>query len=268
MTVDILSAIGTKENCFYVLDIKGISTKTLMSISRQQSFQLTSKSSRYTMSKSFSSDLDIVAKTNSEKVDKMIVKHVEEIINLHKDDPNIKQDDLNMLLPQAWLYDIVLTMHSSSLPHYFKMRGEESTTHDDAKELCSLIASRTRDTEFKEVNVSNDLKDGVISYVKPVATAMAIRKCYATERNSDNGGSKDKSLIKRVAIKSKHASVLRHTIVLVSDIETIDFLRYSKFSDSSHSKVFANMQDIIENVPDNLIRKIMPEEYIFLLEDD
>ena len=40
--------------------------------------------------------------------------------------------------------------------------------------------------------------------------SKAIRKCWASEAKSDNGGEKDKELIYRVGNKNKHASTLEH----------------------------------------------------------
>jgi len=40
--------------------------------------------------------------------------------------------------------------------------------------------------------------------------SKAIRKCWASEDKSDNGGEKDKELIYRVGNKNKHASTLEH----------------------------------------------------------
>ena len=41
-------------------------------------------------------------------------------------------------------------------------------------------------------------------------TAHAIRTCWQSFDNSDNGGDKDKELIQRVGNKFKHSSTLEH----------------------------------------------------------
>ena len=42
--------------------------------------------------------------------------------------------------------------------------------------------------------------------------AKAIRKCWASEALSDNGGDKDRKLIDRVGNKNKHSSTLEHLV--------------------------------------------------------
>ena len=42
--------------------------------------------------------------------------------------------------------------------------------------------------------------------------SKAIRKCWASEAKSDNGGTKDKELIERIGNKNKHKSTLEHLV--------------------------------------------------------
>jgi len=50
--------------------------------------------------------------------------------------------------------------------------------------------------------------------------SKAIRKCWASEAKSDNGGTKDKELIERIGNKNKHKSTLEH-LVYSFDIDGI-----------------------------------------------
>jgi thymidylate synthase (FAD) len=50
--------------------------------------------------------------------------------------------------------------------------------------------------------------------------SKAIRKCWASEDKSDNGGEKDKELIHRIGNKNKHKSTLEH-LVYSFDIDGI-----------------------------------------------
>jgi thymidylate synthase (FAD) len=50
--------------------------------------------------------------------------------------------------------------------------------------------------------------------------SKAIRKCWASEAKSDNGGEKDKELIHRIGNKNKHKSTLEH-LVYSFDIDGI-----------------------------------------------
>ena len=42
--------------------------------------------------------------------------------------------------------------------------------------------------------------------------STAIRRCWASEAKSDNGGTKDKELIERIGNKNKHKSTLEHLV--------------------------------------------------------
>lgn len=245
----------------YTFEVTGISTKTLMALSRHQSIQLTVQSSRYTMLKSFKNEVsneNLLTLSKNKSIRDLQVKQINEVRELVKDNPKLKQDELNLLLPQGYKYNLVMTADEQALKHFYSLRNDKSHAHWDIKDLAEKV-----NYEIK-LNKNNENFEKTTPLV---VVAKAIRKCYSTENNSDNGGKKDLSLIKRVAITSKHSSVLRHCVIPIKLRKNIG-VRYGYIT-NNNEYIVVNLQELIELYKKNPkeIKPCIPKEYTYLLED-
>lgn len=261
MKVDLLYKTPKLTIPTYTFEVTGISTKTLMALSRHQSIQLTVQSSRYTMLKSFKKTIrneDLLTLSKVKVIRDLQIKQINEIQKLVKNNPDLKQDELNLLLPQGYKYNLVMTADAKALKHFYSLRNDKSHAHWDIKDLAEKL---NYEMELNKDN-ENFEKTTPLSVV-----AKAIRKCYSTEHNSDNGGEKDLSLIKRVAVTSKHSSVLRHCVIPIK-LKKFIGVRYGYVTNNGEY-VVVNLQELIELYRKNpeLVKPFIPKEYTYLLED-
>jgi len=121
----------------YCFAVKGISTKTLLALSRHQiGVDLSVMSSRFCKLSKFGGNY---TKTPNEAVNRLLEHHMQEIEKLATD-ANPSAEDLAMLYPQAMHYDLRMTMNPQSLQHFLAMRhGEESHAHFDIQELAAKL---------------------------------------------------------------------------------------------------------------------------------
>ena len=105
----------------------------------------------------------------------------------------------------------------------------------------------------------------------PSVVALAIRKCYATEDKSDNGGPKDLSLIKRIGVTLKHSSVLRHGVfsIYIPEIKSSmvsHLLRNHEFTEVIGDTIVTNVQVILElGITLDTKKQLLPEQWHYLL---
>jgi flavin-dependent thymidylate synthase len=128
----------------YVFKVDGISTKTLLGLSRHQiGVDLSVMSSRFCKLDKFGSDF---TKTKNEHVNNLLAKHIGEIIQL-AEEYKPSAEDLAMLYPQASQYNLRMTMNPQSLQHFLDMRyGKESHAHFDIQELAERLLNAVPDT--------------------------------------------------------------------------------------------------------------------------
>jgi len=121
----------------YTFSVQGISTKTLLGLSRHQAaVDLSVMSSRFCKLDKFGTNYTT---TPNEHVNALLSKHIEDIHTLAKKH-KISAEDLAMLYPQAMQYDLVVSFNVQSLQHFFDMRyGEQSHAHYDIQMLAKLL---------------------------------------------------------------------------------------------------------------------------------
>lgn len=118
-----------KNHCTITFDIKGISTKTLLALTRHQvGTNFSVQSTRYTTSKTVKNGMASYTNSRSEKVNNYL-KKLNEMI---KDcvESNISNDDISMLLPQAWKYNLVCSMSIQALQHFLRLRLKKDAHYD------------------------------------------------------------------------------------------------------------------------------------------
>lgn len=137
------------EHSLIVFDVKA-SSKFLLELSRHRvGVSMTVKSSRYTLRKSALE----YEKTNYEKIDKVLEQLINNINELLKD-KDLPLDEIAMLLPQAYLYDLQLTFNLRSLNHFFVLRLSKSA-HRTIRDIAfSMFISLPED--YKELLSSNE----------------------------------------------------------------------------------------------------------------
>jgi len=121
----------------YCFKVEGISTKTLLALSRHQiGVDLSVMSSRFCKLSKFGSNY---TKTPNEVINTLLEKHIAEIEELATSEKP-SAEDLAMLYPQAMQYDLRLTMNPQSLQHFLDMRyGPKSHAHFDIQELAAQL---------------------------------------------------------------------------------------------------------------------------------
>lgn len=119
----------------YCFQVYGISTKTLLALSRHQvGVDLSVMSSRFCKLDKFGTD---ITKTGNKVVDALAIKHMEEIMAISG---QASAEDLAMLYPQAMQYDLVVSFNFQSLQHFFNMRkGKSSNAHFDIQEFADKL---------------------------------------------------------------------------------------------------------------------------------
>jgi len=174
-----------------------------------------------------------------------------------------KIDEVKTTLPEGFLMNGVWTMTIEAWNHLYNLRSAKGAIKpfrrlvELIKEQIEPLTERTDDTKHTPLSVCS----------------FAIRECYNSHDKSDNGGSKDKSLIKRVGVAYKHSSTLEvlrfRAVITREDFNTIRHLKYIEyyFVDNDTIVVLFNMRIIVEN--DWLLRLInIPEEYKYLLKGE
>jgi thymidylate synthase (FAD) len=130
---------SVKNHINYVFDIKGITTKTLLALTRHDiGVEFSVQSTRYTTKSSVKSGTAgyTYSKNNT------ITKYLKEINMMIQEavKQNIDNDEISLLLPQAWHYNLICTMSMTALQHFLKLRLDYNHAHWDIVNLAELIA--------------------------------------------------------------------------------------------------------------------------------
>ena len=111
----------------YTFDISGISTKTLLAFTRHKAgVEFSVQSTRYTTKKR-REDLQFTRTTNDDINEKLqdIMDIVDEAI-----EEGYSNDDISMLLPQAYQYSCVVTMNAQAIQHFLSLRTKMDAHYD------------------------------------------------------------------------------------------------------------------------------------------
>ena len=140
---------STLRHCHITFDCNDVSTKTLLALTRYTvGKEISVQSTRYTTSKR--SDILSVTYTNDIHVDAALDKlmmMVRDCITL-----GCKNDDVAMLLPQAYNYSFVVTFNIESLQWFLSQR-EKKAAHWDIQNFAKMLRENIPDSYkylFKE----------------------------------------------------------------------------------------------------------------------
>jgi thymidylate synthase (FAD) len=138
---DLIDRIGNKlkhesvkNHASFTFNITGITTKTLLALTRHDiGVEFSVQSTRYTTKKSVKSGQAGYTKSKSDLVN----KHLETLNGMIKEcvEAGLDNDEISMLLPQAWQYNLVCTMSVSALQHFLNLRLSKGA-HWDIRDLA------------------------------------------------------------------------------------------------------------------------------------
>jgi len=136
---DLIRRIGVKmkhnsvlNHLQYTFRITGISTKTLLALTRHDiGTEFTVQSTRFTVHKGGS-----YTQTKDESINKDL-KVIELIVN-KAIKRKCKNDDIAMLLPQAYQYNLVMTASLNAIKHLLKLRLD-GKAHYDIRAMAKLM---------------------------------------------------------------------------------------------------------------------------------
>jgi thymidylate synthase (FAD) len=130
---------STLRHVQYVFECDNISTKTLLALTRHSiGKDISVESTRFTLSKR-ANELSYT-KTGNKYVDDCNEKIMEMVaIGVEK---GIKNDDLSMLLSQAYNYSFIMTMNIQSLQHFLELRTNSQTAHWDIVNFANALADK------------------------------------------------------------------------------------------------------------------------------
>ena len=132
----------------YCFSVKGISTKTLLGLSRHQiGVDLSVMSSRYCKPDKFGSSFTY---TGNKQVDAMVKRHIKELNEL-----NGNAEDIAYAYPQAMQYDLVVSFNIQSLQHFIAMR-DSSYANFDIREMAQLLRDALPESHKYLFGVSDD----------------------------------------------------------------------------------------------------------------
>ena len=121
------------------------STSVLLEASRHQvGIDNAFKSTRYCIK-----DLDICyEKSNNAKVNELLEKQRLEVIDFIKNNPKIKNDDLKLLLSQAFIYKGQMQFNGQSLQHFLNLRSDKSAHYHIRQVAIEMYKQIPNDHKF------------------------------------------------------------------------------------------------------------------------
>jgi len=133
---------SVKNHINFTIEIDGVSTKTLLALTRHDvGTEFSVESTRFTCKKN---EMKYTL-TENEKVNEILISHMKDIIALRR--AGVKCDDLAMLLPQAYQYSLVMTISLTALQHFLNLRLKNDA-HWDIRDLAKELKKEIP-TEYK-----------------------------------------------------------------------------------------------------------------------
>jgi len=141
---DLIDRIGNKmkhtsvkNHINYNFSIKGITTKTLLALTRHDvGTEFSVQSTRYTTKKSVNNNSAGYTLSKSDLVnEKLAILHkmIKECV-----DAGASNDEISLLLPQAWNYNLMATFSLGALQHFLTLRLK-SDAHWDIRDLAHKL---------------------------------------------------------------------------------------------------------------------------------
>lgn len=128
---------SVKNHINYTFQIEGITTKTLLAFTRHDvGTEFSVQSTRYTTKKCVKNGTASYTESKSKKVN----EYLKQIENMIKDcvESNEANDEISMLLPQAWNYNLVVTISLGAVQHFLQLRLK-SDAHWNIRDLANNI---------------------------------------------------------------------------------------------------------------------------------
>ena len=120
----------------YIFEVE-LSTSALLEWTRHQvGVDYAVKSTRY-CTKQNTSDIKVEYSRN-DNVNLLIQKHIDEIISFIEDNNTFSNDDLKLLLPQAFIYKMQVQFNAQSLQHFLRLRTTRSA-HYHIRDLANEL---------------------------------------------------------------------------------------------------------------------------------
>lgn len=128
---------SVKNHMTYNFYFEGITTKTLLALTRHDvGVEFSVQSTRYTTKKAVKNKTAGYTLSKSERVN----SYLEQISNMIIDcvNNNEANDEISMLLPQAWQYNLTCSMSLTAVQHFLKLRLKKDA-HWDIRDLANNI---------------------------------------------------------------------------------------------------------------------------------
>lgn len=148
---------SVKNHINYTFTINGITTKTLLALTRHDvGTEFSVQSTRYTTKKSVKAGKAGYTYSKSDRVN----NYLDQINEMIKDcvDNNEANDEISLLLPQAWQYNLVATFSLGALQHFLALRLKPDA-HWDIRHLANLLLDAVPNEHkylFEGVHKGND----------------------------------------------------------------------------------------------------------------
>jgi thymidylate synthase ThyX len=128
----------------YNFFFEGITTKTLLALTRHDvGVEFSVQSTRYTTKKAVKNNTASYTLSKSDKVNKYLVQINDMIIDCVNS--NEANDEISMLLPQAWQYNLTCSMSLTAVQHFLALRLKKDA-HWDIRDLANhILASIPKD---------------------------------------------------------------------------------------------------------------------------
>ena len=128
---------SVKNHINYTFEISGISTKTLLALTRHDiGVEFSVQSTRYTTKKTIKNETSSYTESKDDYINECLKTLFDMIVEGAK--RNVANDELSLLLPQAWNYNLVCTMSMSALQNFLKLRTKKDA-HWNIRELAYEI---------------------------------------------------------------------------------------------------------------------------------
>lgn len=128
---------SVKNHITYNFVFNNITTKTLLALTRHDiGVEFSVQSTRYTTKKCVRKG----SASFTESKNELVTKYLYDIMEMVKDcvDKNIDNDEISLLLPQAWRYNLVCSMSMSAVQHFLNLRLAKEA-HWDIRDLANKI---------------------------------------------------------------------------------------------------------------------------------
>lgn len=120
----------------YVFEVE-LSTSALLEWTRHQvGVDYAVKSTRYCTKQD--GDNILIEYSRNDLVNGLLDNHIQDIKTLIKENPSISNDDIKLLLPQAFIYKMQVQFNAQSLQHFIKLRSDK-TAHYHIQNLAHAI---------------------------------------------------------------------------------------------------------------------------------